>query len=333
MIRKSVSKNILAFALVCASTSSLAHAALPPTNLSFQSRVDHMVQHAQALVADILYSEKTQAGLVADFKWDSSNPANGLRSEANELAQRVGLMTMSYRLDAIEKTLASTTKQAFEDRFSVALLNSPNTSAQKQHEIAESDALKTTAAFIKEALTVGKKAAARVSAEFPAAPLLQIVADHRPLETHDLEIRKIALEEASSGSALSSVHAISSDVAKYISSEAIASARTEAADKTRLTKLAMTRLSSALNEFNRKCGWYPSTSEGLDALVHNSAAHPCKNFDPTGFTAQLPKDAWGNNFAYLSNGSDFELKSFGADGSAGGQGVAADIVLKAGGAL
>ncbi|MCO6056635.1 type II secretion system major pseudopilin GspG [Pseudomonas sp. MOB-449] len=74
---------------------------------------------------------------------------------------------------------------------------------------------------------------------------------------------------------------------------------------------------------------YPSTQQGLDALVSRpSGSPPARNWNPDGYLKRLPVDPWGNAYQYLAPGSDgsaFDLFSFGADGRAGGDGLNADI--------
>ncbi len=85
----------------------------------------------------------------------------------------------------------------------------------------------------------------------------------------------------------------------------------------------ISNLKSALNMYklNPKLGSYPTTGEGLNALVNN----PVKNFLEFEF---IPKDPWGGEYVYTSPGAqghDFEIVSYGADKAPGGDGYAADI--------
>lgn len=74
---------------------------------------------------------------------------------------------------------------------------------------------------------------------------------------------------------------------------------------------------------------YPSTQQGLDALVSRpSGSPPARNWNPDGYLKRIPVDPWGNAYQYLIPGSDgaaYDLYSFGADGRAGGEGLNADI--------
>ena len=97
--------------------------------------------------------------------------------------------------------------------------------------------------------------------------------------------------------------------------------------KVNTTKLQMRQLSLALDDFRRLCGRYPTTDQGLDALIHAPQGPECKNWTD-GFVqgGKLPKDAWGNDFVYMSqNGEKFAIKSLGSDGKEGGDGFAKDI--------
>jgi len=69
---------------------------------------------------------------------------------------------------------------------------------------------------------------------------------------------------------------------------------------------------------------YPTTSEGLGALVTNPGS--AKNWNQ--YLDKKPKDPWGNDYQYLSPGqknNDFDVWSNGADGSSGGADDNADI--------
>ncbi|MBL4674204.1 MAG: type II secretion system major pseudopilin GspG [Arenicella sp.] len=69
---------------------------------------------------------------------------------------------------------------------------------------------------------------------------------------------------------------------------------------------------------------YPTTSEGLRALVTN----PGKS-NWSGYLSKLPKDPWGNDFQYQAPGTrnpdSYDLWSFGSDGLAGGEKGAKDV--------
>lgn len=73
---------------------------------------------------------------------------------------------------------------------------------------------------------------------------------------------------------------------------------------------------------------YPSTEQGLQALVAKSAIDPIpNNWKAGGYLERLPKDPWGNVYLYLNPGRNGEIDviSMGADGQTGGEGKDADI--------
>ena len=73
---------------------------------------------------------------------------------------------------------------------------------------------------------------------------------------------------------------------------------------------------------------YPSTEQGLEALVQPSSIEPQpRNFKSGGYLAEVPLDPWGRPYLYLSPGENGEVDIYtlGADGLAGGEGQNADI--------
>ena len=73
---------------------------------------------------------------------------------------------------------------------------------------------------------------------------------------------------------------------------------------------------------------YPTTEQGLQALVARPAAAPVPlNWKAGGYLERLPKDPWGNLYQYLNPGvhGEIDIFSFGADGAPGGEGNDADI--------
>lgn len=87
-------------------------------------------------------------------------------------------------------------------------------------------------------------------------------------------------------------------------------------------------LESALNLYKLDNFYYPSTQQGLEALVAQpSGEPPAKNWKPGGYIAKLPNDPWGNPYQYLHPGvkGEIDIFSLGADNRPGGEGAAADI--------
>ena len=84
-------------------------------------------------------------------------------------------------------------------------------------------------------------------------------------------------------------------------------------------------LEKALDQYRLDVGRYPSTEEGLAALVVAPGANP-KWLGPY-LKKNVPLDPWGNPYQYKSPGlhGDVDLFSYGKDGQPGGEGEAADI--------
>jgi general secretion pathway protein G len=73
---------------------------------------------------------------------------------------------------------------------------------------------------------------------------------------------------------------------------------------------------------------YPTTEQGLQALVQKPTSGPATNgWKSGGYIEKLPKDPWGGQYQYMSPGvkGEVDLFSFGADGQPGGAGNDADI--------
>ena len=73
---------------------------------------------------------------------------------------------------------------------------------------------------------------------------------------------------------------------------------------------------------------YPSTEQGLAALVEPSSLEPePRNFKQGGYLSEVPVDPWGREYLYLSPGENGEIDiySLGADGLSGGEGQSADV--------
>ncbi len=97
--------------------------------------------------------------------------------------------------------------------------------------------------------------------------------------------------------------------------------------KASTTRNQIRQLSTVLDDFKRVCGFYPSTDQGLDSLVHPPQGRECKNYPSEGFISggHVPKDGWDHDFLYESDGNKYVIRSLGSDGQPGGSGNAADI--------
>ena len=105
--------------------------------------------------------------------------------------------------------------------------------------------------------------------------------------------------------------------------------RTEDA-KRAAAKAQISNIESALQLYKLDNGNLPSTEQGLKALVERPASGPAApNWKEGGYLPKVPVDPWGSPYKYTvpsSQGAEFEIVSFGADGAAGGDGKNADIV-------
>lgn len=96
-------------------------------------------------------------------------------------------------------------------------------------------------------------------------------------------------------------------------------------DEARVTKAKadIKAIESAMNMFKLDNGFYPSSAEGIAALVQ--APPRAKRFNPDGYLAKVPSDPWGNEYVYQSDGRNIVIVSLGADGVEGGDAYNADI--------
>ncbi len=98
------------------------------------------------------------------------------------------------------------------------------------------------------------------------------------------------------------------------------------AARVKTAKAEMSNISSALSMYKLNNFTYPSTSQGIEALVSKPSGSPePKNYKDGGYMPKLPTDPWGNAYLYISQQGKFEIISFGADGEEGGEGDAKDI--------
>jgi general secretion pathway protein G len=105
---------------------------------------------------------------------------------------------------------------------------------------------------------------------------------------------------------------------------------TEKPEEARRVKaeLQIQEISSALKEFKIDNGFYPSTEQGLSALVEKPAVGQTpRNYPQKGYMDKIPKDPWGYEYVYICPGEhgDFDLISYGADGEEGGEGNNRDV--------
>ncbi|MBF0424396.1 MAG: type II secretion system major pseudopilin GspG [Magnetococcales bacterium] len=88
-------------------------------------------------------------------------------------------------------------------------------------------------------------------------------------------------------------------------------------------------LENALNLYKLDNYVYPSTEQGLEALVKKPTGQPdAPNWKEGGYIARVPLDPWKRPYMYVQPGTHngpFDLFTYGADGREGGTGVNADI--------
>lgn len=87
-------------------------------------------------------------------------------------------------------------------------------------------------------------------------------------------------------------------------------------------------ISAALKMYRLDNGRYPTTEQGLAALVEKPRTPPApSNWSAEGYLPDLPVDPWGNPYLYRSPGRNggFDLMSHGRDGKAGGEGPDGDL--------
>ena len=101
-------------------------------------------------------------------------------------------------------------------------------------------------------------------------------------------------------------------------------------DEARMTaaKQDIATIVQALNLYRLDNGRYPTTEQGLHALVKKPTTTPIpNNWKGNGYLDRVPKDPWGTPYQYLQPGvrGEIDVFSFAADGSSGGEGNDADI--------
>lgn len=101
-------------------------------------------------------------------------------------------------------------------------------------------------------------------------------------------------------------------------------------DQARITRVHadLAAIEGALNTYRLDNFNYPSTEQGLDALVNRPEGQPeARNWASGGYLPRVPRDPWGNPYQYLNPGvrGEIDIWSMGADGQPGGENMNADI--------
>jgi len=87
-------------------------------------------------------------------------------------------------------------------------------------------------------------------------------------------------------------------------------------------------LETALTEFRLDNSKFPTSEQGLTALITQPTDPSIKHWRPGGYIQRVSKDPWGNDYQYVypgTHGKEYDLFSYGADGAPGGEGIDADI--------
>ncbi len=104
-------------------------------------------------------------------------------------------------------------------------------------------------------------------------------------------------------------------------------------DEARVTvaKTDLKTVATALRMYRLDNGDYPTTEQGLAALVERPTVPPAPRAYPTEpYLTELPRDPWGRDYVYRSPGQSgaYDLFSLGKDGEEGGEGLDADLTEK-----
>lgn len=92
-----------------------------------------------------------------------------------------------------------------------------------------------------------------------------------------------------------------------------------------VAKAQITAFEKALDTYRVDVGRFPTTEDGLNALLENQSSNP--KWNGPYLKRSIPLDPWGHPYRYLSpaRDKDYEIVSFGKDGQVGGTGDDADI--------
>ena len=93
-------------------------------------------------------------------------------------------------------------------------------------------------------------------------------------------------------------------------------------------KADLQSLETALTMFRLDNSKYPTTDQGLQALMVQPTDPSIKHWRQGGYLQRVSKDPWGNDYQYVfpgTHGRDYDLYTLGADGQPGGDGNNADI--------
>ena len=96
--------------------------------------------------------------------------------------------------------------------------------------------------------------------------------------------------------------------------------------ESKATRAQLDAFDKALGTYRIDTGHYPTTEQGLKALVERPADEP--KWSGPYLSKALPQDPWAHSYTYVrpgAQGHDYDLVSYGKDGQRGGSGDAADL--------
>ncbi|MFT5209696.1 MAG: general secretion pathway protein G [Flavobacterium sp.] len=86
------------------------------------------------------------------------------------------------------------------------------------------------------------------------------------------------------------------------------------------------QVGTALDLYRLDNGHYPSTDQGLEALVSEPSGFPeARRWNQDGYLKSLPEDPWGETYLFFSEDRNYEVYSYGADRKEGGEGFDKDL--------
>jgi general secretion pathway protein G len=97
--------------------------------------------------------------------------------------------------------------------------------------------------------------------------------------------------------------------------------------RTQAARAEISTIENAMKFYRLDNFTYPSSEQGIEALVTKPNDPNVKNWNPGGYLERMPSDPWGRPYLYLSPGNQGEIDVYtmGADGAPGGEGTNADI--------
>ncbi|WP_374942799.1 type II secretion system major pseudopilin GspG [Sphingomonas sp.] len=92
-------------------------------------------------------------------------------------------------------------------------------------------------------------------------------------------------------------------------------------------KADIATIENGLELYRLQMSTFPTTSQGIQALVAAPAGADASRYQRGGYVKRLPNDPWGRAYLYASPGQhgEADVWTYGADGKEGGEGIDADI--------